>query len=102
MRGGLWSRLSSANPVAAPSRQASPPLQSGKLRSLSMLSVGGRGNDRAQCQRRARGKPDRGEIEPVIGERTAQRTRHHRRPQQQIRPPPPAPPPPHPLPAHLA
>jgi len=30
--------------------------------------MGGRGNDRAQGRRRARGKPDRGEIDPVIGE----------------------------------
>ena len=52
-----------------------------------MLSVGRGGNDRAQRQRYPRGKPDRGEIDPVIGQRAAQRTGHQRRPQQQIRHP---------------
>src|SRR3954466_4692684 len=39
-------------------------------------------HDRAQRQRGG-GKPDRGEIDPVIGQRAAQRARHQRRPQQQ-------------------
>jgi hypothetical protein len=50
-----------ANPVATPGEQASSLLKSGKPRQLSMPEVDCRGNDRAQRQRSARGKPDRGE-----------------------------------------
>ena len=51
-----------------------------------MLYLNCRGDDRAERQRHNRGS----EVDPVIGQRAAQGTRHQRRPHQQVRCPSPA------------
>src|SRR5712664_1135934 len=48
------------------------------------LPMDSRSDDRAERQRAGGSEPDRGEIDPVISERAAQRPRDQRRPQQQI------------------
>ena len=84
MRRGVLSRLSSPG---CTSRQR--PRSNQRLSILSMLRARRR-QDRAQCQRGGCGKPDRRQVDPVIGERAENRAHYQRRPQQQIRHPGPA------------
>ena len=85
-------------------RSSSPSLRTSRVLSdlivkscKSVLQVNASGgssrHDRAQRQCPARGKPDRGEVDPVIGERAAHPTRDQRRPQQEVRHPAQASPP---------